>query len=164
MPIWLMPVIWGALIAVLLIVEYVSHELVTIWFAGGFLVGFVLSLISPIYEWWYLQLGVSIVVSAVLLIATRPIVKRWMQVKQTPVNIDKRIGHQAYLVSPITKHEYGTIQIADVLWRVTSNKPIESGKLVRIIDITGSKFVVEEVADGVLEETVFEEQSILVEK
>jgi len=146
MPFWIMPIVWGSLIAILLVVEYVTHELVTIWFAAGFIVGLVISF-TPIYYWWHLQLGASVAVSAVLLILTRPAVKKWLKIKQTPLNIDKRIGYKAHLVSPITADGYGTIQINDVLWHVTAKRPIENGKLVKIIEITGSKFVVVEADD-----------------
>jgi|GEM_PF-867396 len=73
--------------------------------------------------------------------------KKLLKSKQTPFNIDKRIGYTARLVSPVTAHTLGTIKINDVLWQVAAKTPIESGKSVKITEIEGSKFWVEAV-DG----------------
>jgi len=147
MPFWIMPTIWGAAIIIFIIAELVTYELVSVWMAIGFLVGLILSLIVPINSWWHLQFGLSVLASIALVIATRPLVKKWAKAKQTPFNVDKQIGRKTKLVSAITNEEFGSIQINDVLWRVTADKPIEQGKTIEIIQISGSKFIVKESSD-----------------
>ncbi|MCL2556544.1 MAG: NfeD family protein [Firmicutes bacterium] len=145
MPFWVMPAVWAVAIAVFLVVEYFTHELVTIWFAAGFVVGLILSFIPVLSDWWHLQLGASVVASGVLLVLTRPVVKKWIQITPTHLNVDKRIGQTTRLISAITADEDGTVKFDDVLWVVTSKIPIESEKLVKIISVEGSRFTVEEV-------------------
>jgi|GEM_PF-746766 len=147
MPFWVLPVIWTVTIAVFLVVEYFTHELVTIWFAAGFVVGLILSFIPVVYEWWHLQLGASVVASGVLLVLTRPVVKKWIQTTNTPLNVDKRLGQTTRLINSITTDEDGTVKFDDVLWVVSSKTPIQSGKLVKIISVEGSRFNVEEVLE-----------------
>ena len=59
------PIIWLVILAVLLIIEIATLGLTTIWFAGGALVAFLVSLVGgPLW----LQITLFIVVSFILLV------------------------------------------------------------------------------------------------
>ena len=143
MPFWLMPLIWAGAILTFLLIEFAAREMVTLWMAIGSLGGFILSVIPPIQHLWWVQIIVSIVLSLALIASTRKFVNKWMKEKHTPLNIDARIGFETHLLTPITENENGTIQINDIVWNVKCVHPIEAGTLIRIIEIAGSKFIVE---------------------
>ncbi len=66
--IWLW--IWGIVTALALIIEFLTSDLVTIWFAAGGLVTLLVVALAP--ELWIVwQLVIFVSVSAVLLLSTR---------------------------------------------------------------------------------------------
>ena len=74
----IMWIIWLAIMIVMVIVECMGPALVSIWFAAGALVSLILSLLSFIpgvtIPWW-VQVIVFVVVSAITLLALRPLTK-----------------------------------------------------------------------------------------
>ena len=88
-----MELFWAIATVILVIVEFVTVDLIAVWLAGGALAAFLVSLFTG--ELW-LQIVVFIVVSAILLIATRPIVRRISsEQKKVATNADSLIGKNA---------------------------------------------------------------------
>ena len=72
------PIYWLMLFVVLLGIEILTMGLTTIWFAGGALAAFLISLIGcPVW----LQAVVFIAVSLILLLVTRPFAIRYLNQK-----------------------------------------------------------------------------------
>ena len=67
-------VLWLAVLAVLLVIEIATLGLTTIWFAGGALIAFLVSLAGgPLW----LQITLFLIVSVVLLLFTRPLALKY---------------------------------------------------------------------------------------
>ena len=76
--------VWLGVFVVALIVEGVTTELVSVWFAVGALV----ALPFGFFKEFWISIIVFVVVSTVALIFTRPIVRRITQRKERKTNVD----------------------------------------------------------------------------
>ena len=87
--------LWLILAVILIIIEASTQNLITIWFAIGALFAVFAALIKiPLY----FQLVVFVIVSAILLYFTKPIVNRFLKVKKERTNADKIIGEKGIVI------------------------------------------------------------------
>ena len=91
-------IIWIALIIIFAVVEIITVGLTSIWFAGGALVAFVTGILG---FGTVVQVIVFIVVSLVLLIATRPIAVKFFNQERQKTNAESLIGQQALVLEDI---------------------------------------------------------------
>ncbi len=137
---------WVALIVVFLIIEALTTQLVTIWFAigaGGALAAQMLH--APEWAQWV----VFIALSAVLLVATRPLARR-MRKKVQPTNADAAIGRTAVVTQAIDNDAgKGQVKLDGNVWtaRSADGKAIEEGRLTVVKAIEGVKLIVEAAAE-----------------
>ena len=85
-------------------------------------------------------------VSVLLLVAVRPLTKKFMVPHAQPTNARSNIGKRAVVTERIdTLNGKGAVKIAGVEWsaRSQSDTPIEVGAVVRITDVVGAKVCVE---------------------
>ena len=135
------PVVWLLLGVAFAVAEGLTVQLVSIWFAIGAAVAAVAAAftgLSVTGQFW-LFLGVS----AVLLAATRPLVKRG---KRVPTNADRIIGQVGVVQEAIHNDlEQGRVKIDGLSWsaRTVDSKPLEAGARVRVLRIEGAKVIVE---------------------
>ena len=134
--------IWMLLLVVFVAIEAFTAGLATIWFAVGALCALVASLCGA--ELW-LQIGIFVAVSLLLLIFTRPLVKKFLLTKRESTNADMNIGKKVIVtqrIDPITGEGY--VKVGSVYWGAVAEDslPIEEGEIVEILAITGNKFVV----------------------
>lgn len=138
---------WVALIVVFLIIEALTTQLVTIWFAvgaGGALVAQFLH--APEWAQWV----IFIVLSAVLVAATRPLAKR-MKKKIQPTNVDAMIGKTAVVLQAIDNTAgKGQVKLEGNVWsaRSADGKAIPEGVHVVVRSVEGVKLIVEEIAES----------------
>lgn len=135
--------VWGIITAVALILEFVSAGLLSIWFAAGAFVTLIVTAIwgnLPII--W--QCVIFVVVSCLLLVATRPIFKK-LTSKSEKTNTDALVGKQFKLEKQKGDAIYH--KIADVEWRVVEENEakIAEGDLVEIVKFQGNKIVVKKL-------------------
>ncbi len=131
--------------ALAVMVEFITNDLTSIWFAGGGLVAMILSALG--LE-WYFHLVAFIVVSLALLLSLRRILKRFFIKNEVKTNAQSVIGKEFTLLEDISFNTAGSIKVNDVIWTAVgeNNKlEIKKGQIVRIIDIKGNKYIVEEV-------------------
>ena len=137
--------VWLAVTIIALIVEFSTADMVSIWFAGGGLISLILSALGVLWPW---QILAFIVVSIALLVAFRRVLLKKLDKGTVKTNASQVIGQEYRLLTPIGLNQTGTIKINDVIWRVDTleqAQQISEGSLVRIIDIKGNKYIVEEV-------------------
>ena len=117
--------IWIALTVVFVIAEAASAQLTTVWFALGALVAFVLAVCGV--KSITVQIIVFLAVSAITLIATRPLVKKMMS------NIEGK----------------GEVKVKGVVWsaRSADDDPIPEGTKVCVKRIEGVKLIVEKTEE-----------------
>lgn len=134
--------VWIALMIVFAIAEAATVQLITIWFAVGSLVALIANIAGAnIVVQWILFVAVS----AVCLLATRPLVKKVVNAKAQPTNADRFIGQTALVIEKID-NEIGTGQVnaKGTIWTARSldGEQIEKDASVVIEKIEGVKVMV----------------------
>ena len=136
--------IYLALTISALIIEFISNEMVSIWFAGG---GIVAMILSAFDVSWIIHVPVFVLVSAVLLASFRKVVMKYFNKNDSKTNADEAIGKEYELLTEIGFNQPGTIKVNGVVWgAITQNQKdaIPSGVIVKVIGIKGNKYIVEE--------------------
>ena len=132
-------ILWLGLMVLFLLVEANTVSVVSIWFAVGALVALVASLVGA--EIW-LQAVLFFVVSAGLLAALRPVVRKYFRPKLTKTNVDAVIGSQGYVTAQIDNLSgKGQVKLGAMEWtaRSTDGSIISEGTLVKVDRIEGVK-------------------------
>ena len=134
--------IWLFFTALALIIEFITNDLVSIWFVGGGIIGMILSACGVP---WAIQVVAFLIVSFVLLFTLRKIILKRFKGQEVNLNADRAIGKSFRLLSAITFDDAGSIKVNDVMWTVVSknNMPIPAGKIVKVVEIKGNKYIVE---------------------
>lgn len=141
---WL--IIWLAAVVVFAVVEIVTIQLVAIWFAVGAVCAMAACTLDAPLGVQFLVFGV---VSLVLLLLTRPLVKRYIKVKAVRTNADRLIGKFAVVEQDICNLESrGAVKVSGVTWTARSEdgSDIKAGEKVEIREIKGSKLIVSDAA------------------
>ncbi len=139
--------IWLALMVLFILVEAATAGLTTIWFAGGALAAFLAALVGGDLV---VQVILFVLVSLLLLIFTRPLVKKYLNGRTLKTNADSLIGRTAVVSEEISNlRATGTIMIDGMSWtaRSESEEEIPVGAEVRIREIRGVKCIVEKTAE-----------------
>ena len=116
--------------------------LVSVWFAGGALAAMLVASLSA--NLW-IQIGVFIITSALLLYFTRPIVKKLLSGKNKETNLDRIIGKTVIVSEKVDNDaETGKCMIAGVSWSLRSDdgSVIEAGEKVTVDRVEGVKLIV----------------------
>lgn len=135
---------WLIVLAVLVFIEIITLGLTTIWFAGGALVAFIISLF---YDNLLLELILFLVVSMALLYFTRPVVLKYFNPKRTKTNYEGVIGKEALVIATIDNfNATGQVVVDGQEWSARSLEGIvlEKGTKVIIQGISGVKLMVTE--------------------
>ena len=149
---------WTAYLWLVLMIGFVAAEaacpfhLVSIWFAVGSLVALVAAALDA--QMW-LQITLFAVVSVGLLVATLPLVKKFVIPKQAKTNVDSVIGSRGYVTEAIDNlSASGQVKLGGMYWTARSEDghSIPVGTLVQVARIEGVKVFV--TAVKVTEEVV----------
>lgn len=131
----------GAMVAFALI-EALTAQLVSIWFAGGAVAAFIAAMLGAQKQTQWI---VFIAVSALLLIFTKPIVKKVMNRPPEKTNIDAQLGKTTVVTRTINNiSETGEVKLNGVSWvaRSVDREPIAEGETVIVEKIEGVKLIV----------------------
>lgn len=132
-------ILWLILMVVFLVVEGSTVTLVSLWFAAGALAAMLASLLGGAL---WLQILLFLAVSAVLLTALRPMVKKHLNPKLTATNVDSVIGSTGLVTAAIDNvSAAGQVKLGSMVWtaRATDGAPIPEGTLVKVDKIEGVK-------------------------
>ena len=131
---------WIIAAVVFAVIELMTSPLISIWFCGGALVA---AFASVFTDSIWITATVFVVVSALLLAFTRPLVKRKITPKIQPTNADRIIGKEAVVIEQIDSVENrGQIKVEGQVWSAKSNGVIKEGERVTVASIEGVKAVV----------------------
>ena len=133
---------WLALLVILLICEIITLGLTTIWFAGGTLAAFFISLTGASF---WVQLVAFLVFSFVMLFITRPALSRYINKNITKTNAEGLIGKQAKVLIEIDNNNCAGQALVDGqewMARAMENEVIPVGTIVEIVQIKGVKLIV----------------------
>lgn len=133
---------WIVLVILCVIAEAITEQLVSIWFALGAVVALIANLAFAA-EW--LQFTLFLAVSFIALLATRPLVKKYLYRKRQPTNADRVIGTQAVVLETIDNIAgKGLVKVNGMDWTARSEDDtlIPQGSMVTVSAIEGVKVIV----------------------
>ena len=135
-------IIWLILLIAFVLAEAATVSVVSLWFAAGALTALVAALLGA--QVW-LQILLFVLVSAALLIALRPVVKKLFTPKLTATNVDAVIGKEGLVLEDIDNVQaVGRVKLGANEWaaRSTDGQPIAAGTRVRADRVEGVKLFV----------------------
>lgn len=138
-----MVIFWIIVLVAAILAEAASAALVSIWFAAGAVAALIAAALGAS---WIVQLILFVVFSAILLIFTRPLVKKLFPKKFIPTNSDSYAGKTAVVVEDIdSARGLGRVRFKGVDWiAVTEHEElIPKDTVVRIKEVRGAKLLVE---------------------
>lgn len=136
--------IWFGVAIALLVTEACTVDLIAVWFGFAALIMGVITGIAPTLGVGW-QVAIFTVLSASLLLATRPLVKKLLaRKKDSETNLELVIGHRALVVEEINDFERGAVRINGLVWTARSEdgSVIEKDTFVIVKEIRGNKVVV----------------------
>ncbi|MGN0520341.1 MAG: NfeD family protein [Candidatus Fimenecus sp.] len=135
-------VIWIVLLVLFLILEAATVQLVSAWFALGALCALLANLCGVGVIW---QIVLFLVVSAICLIATRPLVKKMTATKIQKTNADRCIGEEAVVLEEINNlKSTGLVKAMGNTWtaRSADGSVIPKDAIVIVRKMEGVKLIV----------------------
>ncbi len=141
------PITWFYIFLAFLIIELLTINLVTIWFAVGALVAAALSYWGQPYD---VQISVFLTVSIALLIPLKPWAQQKFNNSRAKTNLEALIGKTALVEQTIdTANELGKVKLDGMEWSAKTedlHDIIQEGELVEVIKVEGVKLIVKKVA------------------
>lgn len=134
--------VWIAVMIAAIAVEAATAQLVSIWFAGGGLIGLIAHFLHAPF---WVQVIAAAVATLILLLATRPLVRRFLRGKETRTNADRVVGRTAVVTEPIDNVlAKGRVSVLGNDWTARSldGGTIPAGTQVRVERIEGVKLLV----------------------
>lgn len=130
-----LPWVWVAVTIICIVIESLTLSLTTIWFGIS---SFVLVFLAFTPIPFGAQLFIFVVLALVLLLFTRPVVKRKLNQKKIATNYERIIGQIALVTKKITALDKGSIKINGMEWTAAVKEDITLEE--------GSKCIIEEIA------------------
>lgn len=134
--------IWLLGIVAFVILEAVTYQLVSIWFAVGAVGGMIAKLAGAQFS---VQMAVFLLISVILLLALRPVSKRLIKTKRENTNVDSLIGAEVLITKEVNNREgIGEGKVNGMTWTVKSSNGavIPENETAIIESIQGVKLVV----------------------
>jgi len=132
-------IVWLGIIIFLTVLEISTINLVSVWFIASALLSLVLSFFV---ESFYVQFLVFGVVGIILMLTTRPIILKYLKPKDEKTNLDRVIGMTGIVTEEIKRNVIGEVKVDGKRWSAVSDKKIEVGSIVEVLEIDGVKLMV----------------------
>ncbi|MDE6723917.1 MAG: NfeD family protein [Eubacterium sp.] len=134
--------VWVAVIAIAIIVEVLSAQLLSIWFALGGVAALAASFFTKnIAIQVFLFLAVSIVALAIIY----PLARKSLKIEHVKTNADRYIGKRAVVTEEISNIDAkGQVKVDNQIWsaRSENGEAISEGTEVHVLRIEGVKLIV----------------------
>ena len=134
---------WLGAIVFFGVVEGVTAGLVSIWFVLGAAAALIAALLNAALA---VQFVVFLIVSALALVATRPLVKKLRAGKPVPTNLDRVIGAAGRVTETVDNSiASGAVYVDGKTWtaRSADGSILPKGQMVRIVKMEGVMLFVE---------------------
>ena len=140
-----MTLFWLVLFIVLALFELATVNLVSIWFSLGALITTFVSLVT---DNLMIHLAVFTISSILLLLLTKPFVKKMKKREEVPTNLDMVVGKTGVVTEKIEKDGIGEVKVLGKKWSAYSDKEVEENSKVKVLSINGVKLKVEEIKES----------------
>lgn len=131
-------IFWIAAAILLGIIESATFSLTSVWGAIAAVICAVAVYFGASFK---LSVCMFITITVVLLLCTRPFVKRFLTMKNTPTNADRIIGSEGVVIKGVKADEPGEIKVMGQFWSAVSEdgSEIPEGTRVVVRSIEGVK-------------------------
>jgi len=133
--------VWLAAFAIFLILEVITPSMLFIGFSISALISGAFSYFYP--ESYYWQIGVFIIVSAILLPLTRKMAKKITKDSPQVANVDALIGKVCLVTKAIDQDLGGQVSINGEVWRAASEENIIENEKAIVLKVVGATVHVE---------------------
>ncbi len=133
---------WLGLFVIAFVLEIFTADMISIWFAIAAIPSFIIALAGGniIFQ------SVSFVIfTLVLLLLTRPVVKKYLKTNEIKTNVDAMVGMTGKVIKDITPDDIGRIVIRSLDWAAISKETIVVGEMACVLDVEGNKLIVEKI-------------------
>jgi len=130
----------------------VGVVLVALEFLAGIETGFELVsfgatfVLGGIVAWpldtWLVAVIVTAVLCLVYLTVARRYIRRWVQVRTTPTNVDAIIGRSGVVIKDISRNNPGRVRVGTEEWRASAEEDIAEGAEVTVTGVRGATLIV----------------------
>ena len=138
------PIFWLLAAIGFVVLEAMTLNLVSIWFAVGSAAALLSCLVTGSFR---VQAVVFIAVSAVCLLAFKPLAKR-LHKQPTPTNGDRALGREARVLTPVSAQQTGRVRLDGVDWSARCATPgdtLTPGQACRVTEIHSTLLIVEPI-------------------
>lgn len=135
---------WLCVVMLLIFIEVVTINLVTIWYIAS---GIIAMILSIFIDSFFVQFLVFVILGTILLVTTREYLIKLIGSKGEKTNLDRVIGMTGIVTEEIRKNKPGEIKVDGKRWTAVSDKKILVDSEVKVLSIDGVKLKVEEVED-----------------
>ncbi len=136
--------IWLVIFIVLVIVELLTINLVTIWFAIAAVFALLVDIITGNTM---LEIIVFTVSSFLLLLLTKPLIKKLKVKKIEATNLDMVINKVGIVTEDILDDKIGEVKVLGKKWSAYSDTKVLKGERVKILSIDGVRLKVEKMGE-----------------
>ena len=138
--------IWLAITVIAIIIEILTIDLVSIWFAAGSIVALIAYLLNASTT---IQIALFVIVTSICAIIIRPISKKYLRGNIERTNFDRVIGKHGLVTKTITADNKGEVKVMSTLWMATStdNTTIHQGEYCEILAVEGAHLIVKKIEE-----------------
>lgn len=139
-------ILWIAAAVVFAVIEAATAQILTLWFCIGSIGAIIAYALGASLT---VQIIVFVAVSLLTLLIARPYLRRFMETKKQPTNLDMCVGQDALVTERISNLDgTGQAKIRGVVWtaRSSDDSVIEPGEKVKVLAIEGVKLIVAPIA------------------
>ena len=139
-----MTLIWTIVLVMAIVIEALTVDLVSIWFALG-------ALVALITETFHVDVTIQIILFTIIsigsVIITRPLAKKYLHGNIIKTNYDRAIGKHCLVTETIAPDNKGEVKVMGTLWLAASlnNELIEAGEYAEVVSIEGAHVVVKKI-------------------
>ena len=135
---------WLVLSGICLIIESFTLGFFVFWFSIGALFALIVSLFTTNI---IIQSVVFIVSSTILLLLTKPLIKKIVKTPKTKsTNVYSIIGKEGIVLESIDNlNSTGKVKVSGELWSAISDSNIEKGETIKVLSVNGVKLKVKKV-------------------
>lgn len=130
---------WLIIVILLVFLEVITINLVSVWFIASGLVSLFLSFFVDTF---LIQFAVFVILGLILMVLTRPVLIKKMVKTDVKTNLDRVIGMEGIVTEDITKLKVGEVKVDGKKWSAISDSKIEVGTTIIVESIDGVKLVV----------------------
>lgn len=140
-------ILWLIAVLVFAVLEMLTYQLVSIWFAGGAIGALAAYALGADFT---VQMIVFLLLTGILLLATRPFVKKMLHGPGFKTNVDSLVGKEAMVTDAVCNIEnHGEAKVNGMVWtaRSLNGETIPAGEVVVVERVEGVKLMVRKLSE-----------------